>query len=117
MGFSLFINLLVLKFKKTLKTDKSFKKFLMGHECTIVVKTKDGKKGKRFIFKNGGFSSDNVLNEYDAAMVWSDAKTAFKSLKEGENGIKNALQNHKVSIEGKIHSFTWFGAALKFISE
>jgi len=116
MGFSIFLKLLVWKFKRILKTNKGFKKFLMGHECRIVIKTKDGKKGKRFIFENGGLSSDNALNEYDAAMIWSDAKTAFSSLKEGEDGIKKALQNHKVSIDGQVHAFTWFGAALKFVT-
>ncbi len=117
MGFSIILTLLILKFKKAAKTDKNFKKFLMGHECAVVIKTKDGKRGKRFIFKDGSFSSDGVLDEYDTAMVWSDAKAAFKGLKNGEEGIKHALQNHLVSIEGEIHSFTWFGAAIKFVTE
>ena len=117
MGFSIILTLLTLKFKKAAKTDKNFKKFLMGHECTVVIKTKDGKRGKRFVFKDGSFSSDSVLDEYDTAMVWSDAKTAAKGIKNGEEGIKHALQNHLVGIEGEIHSFAWFGAALKFITE
>jgi len=50
MGFSLLVTILALKFKKASKTNKSFKKFLMGHECKVVIKTKDGKRGKRFIF-------------------------------------------------------------------
>jgi hypothetical protein len=50
-------------------------------------------------------------------MVWSDAKAAVKGIKNGEEGIKHALQNHLVSIEGEIHSFTWFGAVLKFVTE
>ena len=116
MGFSLLITILALKFKKASKTNKNFKKFLMGHECKVVIKTKDGKRGKRFIFKDGKFSSDAILNEYDAAMIWSDAKRAFKGLKDGEEGIKHALQNHLVSIDGEVHSFTWFGAAIKFVT-
>jgi len=114
MGFSILLNLLVFKFKKAAKINKNFKKFLMGHECTVVIKTKDGKRGKRFIFKNGLFSADAVLDDYDTAMVWSDAKTAFTGLKNGEEGIKDALRNHFVSIDGKVHDFTWFGAILKF---
>lgn len=116
MGFSLLIVILAFQFKKASKTNKDFKKFLMGHECRVVIKTKDGKKGKRFIFKDGKFSSDNVLNDYDTAMIWSDAKMAFKGLKAGEEGIKHALQNHFVSIDGEVHSFTWFGAAIKFVT-
>jgi len=116
MGFSILLTLLISKFKKAAKTDKSFKKFLMGHECTVVIKTKDGKRGKRFIFKEGNFSSDAVLDNYDAAMIWSDAKTAFNGLKNGEEGIKHALSNHFVCIDGKVHDFTWFGAVLKFVT-
>jgi hypothetical protein len=117
MRFLLLLTLLASKFKKSSRTDADFKKFLMGHECRIVVKTNDNKKGKRFIFKDGKFSSDAILDEYDAAMVWADAKTAFHSMKKGEEGIMDALQNHLVGIEGKIHAFTWFGAAIQFVMQ
>ena len=49
---------------------------------------------------------------------WSgDAKIAFKAMKKGEEGIMDALQNHLVGIEGELHSFTWFGAAMKFVTQ
>lgn len=116
MGFSLLLAILASKFKKAAKLNEGFKKFLMGHECTVVIKTKDGKRGKRFIFKDGRFSTDAVLEDYDTAMIWGDAKTAFSALKKGEEGIKTALQNHLVGIDGQVHSFTWFGAAIKFVT-
>ncbi|MCK5783283.1 MAG: hypothetical protein KAH06_02475 [Desulfobacterales bacterium] len=115
MRLLLLLTILASKFKKSAATNTNFKKFLMGHECRIVVKTKDDKKGKRFIFKDGQFSSDSVLDEYDAALVWSDAKIGFNAMKKGEEGIMDALQNHRVGIEGQIHSFTWFGAAINFV--
>jgi len=117
MLFKLLLSILASKFKKSAKIDSNFKKFLMGHECTIVVKTKDNKSGKRFIFKDGQFSADSELDQYDAAMVWSDARIAFAAMKKGEEGIMDALQNHLVGIEGEIHSFTWFGAAINFVME
>lgn len=117
MRLLLLLTILANKFKKSAKTDQNFKKFLMGHECRVVVKTKDNKKGKRFIFKNGTFSSDAVLDDFDAAMVWVDAKTAFHAMKNGEQGIIKALQDHVVGVEGKIHSFTWFGAAINFVMQ
>ncbi|MBI5603554.1 MAG: hypothetical protein HY879_09360 [Deltaproteobacteria bacterium] len=116
MGFSLILAILASKFKKAARINENFKKFLMGHECTVVIKTRDGKRGKRFIFKDGRFSADAVLNDYDTAMIWGDAKTAFSALKKGEEGIKAALQNHQVGIDGQVHSFTWFGAAIKFVT-
>jgi hypothetical protein len=115
MRFSLLLFILASKFKKAARTNKGFKRFLMGHECAVVIKTGDGARGKRFIFKDGAFSSDAVLDQFDAAMVWADAKTAFYAMKKGEEGIMQALSNHLVGIEGKVHSFTWFGAAINFV--
>jgi len=117
MLFKLLLSILASKFKKSAKTDSNFKKFMMGHECMIVVKTKDNKKGKRFIFKNGQFSADSELDHFDAAMVWADATIGFNAMKKGEEGIMDALQNHLVGIEGQIHAFTWFGAAINFVME
>ena len=117
MRLLLLLTILANKFKKSAKTDQNFKKFLMGHECRVVVKTKDNKKGKRFIYNNGTFSSDAVLDDFDAAMVWVDAKTAFHAMKNGEERIIKALQDHVVGVEGKIHSFTWFGAAINFVMQ
>lgn len=116
MAFSLLLAILASKFKRAAKLNESFKKFLMGHECTVVIKTRDGKRGKRFIFKDGRFSTDAVLDHYDTAMIWGNAKTAFSALRKGEEGIKEALQNHMVGIDGQVHSFTWFGAAIKFVT-
>jgi hypothetical protein len=105
---------LAFKFRRVAKINKNFKTFLMGHECAVVIKTRDGKRGKRFIFKNGLFATDAILDCYDVAMVWSDATTAFKGLKDSEEGIKNALRDHFVYLDGKIQDFSWFGAVLKF---
>jgi hypothetical protein len=116
MAFSLLLAILASKFKRAAKLNESFKKFLMGHECTVVIKTRDGKRGKRFIFKDSRFSTDAVLDHYDTAMIWGNTKTAFSALRKGEEGIKEALQNHLVGIDGQVHSFTWFGAAIKFVT-
>ncbi len=117
MRFVILLKWIAFKFKKAASRNRNFKKFLLGHECRIVIKTNDGKKGRRFIFENGSFSTDMQLNEYDAAMVWNDAKTGFNAMRNGEEGIKGALGNHLAGIEGSMHSFTWFGAALNFVME
>lgn len=117
MRFRILLKLIAYKFKKAASTNKNFEKFLLGHECRIVIKTNDGKNGKRFLFENGSFSTDTILDEYDAAMVWSDAKTGFNAMRKGEKGIKQALENHLVGIEGSLHSFSWFGAILNFVME
>ncbi len=117
MRFLLLLAILSSKFQKASRNDESFRKFLMGHECTIVIKTRDGKKGKRFVFENGKFSTDKNLDRFDAAMVWNDAGTAFVAMKKGETAVTEAIQTHKVAIEGKLHAFTWFGAAINFVTQ
>ncbi len=117
MRFLLLLAILSLKFQKAAAKDDNFRKFLMGHECKIVVKTRDGKKGKRFIFENGTFKTDKNLDQFDAAMVWNDAATAFAAMKKGDPAITEAIQTHKVAIEGKLHAFTWFGAAINFVMQ
>ncbi|WP_457553832.1 hypothetical protein [Desulfobacula sp.] len=117
MRFIILLKFIAFKFKKAASTNKNFKKFLLGHECRIVIKTKDEKKGRRFLFKDGKFSTDTILDEYDAAMVWNDAKRGFNAMRKGEDGIQDALANHLAGIEGSLHSFSWFGAALNFVME
>ncbi len=117
MRFLFLLSILASKFKKAAEKNQGFDKLLMGHECAIVIKTRDGKKGRRFIFRNGGFATDTVLDQFDAAMVWSDAKTAFHAMRKGDRGIRGALQNHLVAIEGALHSFTWFRAAIRFVTD
>ncbi len=114
MRFRILLTLIAYKFKKAASANKNFGKFMLGHECRIVIKTHDGKTGKRFLFENGSFSTDTILDEYDAAMVWSDGKTGFNAMRKGEEGIKQALENHLVGIEGSMHSFSWFAAILNF---
>ena len=115
MRFLLLLTILSSKFKKAAEKNPNFQKFLLGQECSVVIKTIDNAKGRRFIFKGGRFSCDKRLDHYDAAMIWSDAAIAFNAMKRGDEGITEALQNHRVAIDGKLHSFTWFGAAIKFV--
>jgi len=113
MRFLLLLALLASKFKRAARKNQGFEKLLMGHECSIVIKTNDGRKGRRFLFRNGGFATDSDLDQFDAALVWTDAKTAFHAMRRGDQGIRDALQNHLVAIEGKLHSFSWFRAAIR----
>lgn len=115
MRFLLLLSILSSKFEKAVKQNPDFQKFLMGHECSVVIKTRDNAKGRRFVFRDGRFSSDQNLEHYDAAMIWAEPGIAFKAMKQGDEGITEALQNHRVAIDGKLHSFTWFGSAIKFV--
>lgn len=89
----------------------------MGHDCKIVIRTKDGKAGKRFVIRDGRCTVDDRIDDYDAAMIWKDGWTGFIAMLKGDDGIRKAMADHVVSIDGNIHDFTWFGAALKFVME
>ena len=51
MRFLLLLSILSAKFKKAAQQNNNFQKFLMGHECSVVIKTRDNAKGRRFVFK------------------------------------------------------------------
>ena len=73
-------------------------------------------------FKKSSKSDENFKkflmgHKYDAAMVWANAAVGFAAMKKGEEGIMEALKNHRVYIEGQLHSFTWFGAAINYVMQ
>jgi len=101
MKFSLLMNILPLIIKLNIKTKKYVREMLRTHNYRFVMMTKDGKQGKRFIFRNGTFSADNVLTEYDVAYVWKDGNTAFKVLTNSDpTGLFKAEANWDLQIKG-----------------
>jgi len=101
MKFSLLMNLLPLIIKMNVKTKKYVRDMLKNHNYRFVMMTKDGKQGKRFVFREGAFSADNVLTEYDVAYVWKDGDTAFKVLTNPDpTGLFKAEANWDLQIKG-----------------
>lgn len=103
------------KFRQASK-DKDFRKFAAGYDCSVVMKTLDNRSGKRFIFKNGTYASDNVLDEFDSALVWKDNLTALKALLAGnDQAIYEEVQKHNAFFLGPVHIFNWFGSAMNLV--
>ena len=101
MKFSLLMNMLVIIIKLNIKRKKYVRDMLRTHNYRFVMMTRDGKQGKRFIFSNGTFSTDNVLTEYDIAYVWRDGNTAFKVLTNPDpTGLFRAEANWDLEIKG-----------------
>lgn len=101
MRFSLLMGLLPLIIKLNIKTKKYVRDMLSTHNYRFVMMTKDGKQGKRFVFDQGTFSADDVLDEYDVAYVWKDGKTAFKVLTNPDpTGLFKAEANWDLVIKG-----------------
>jgi hypothetical protein len=95
------MKILPLIIKLNIKTKKYVRDMLKNHNYRFVMMTKDGKQGKRFIFREGTFSADNVLTEYDVAYVWKDGNTAFKVLTNPDpTGLFQAEANWDLQIRG-----------------
>jgi len=76
---------------------------------TFVMMTKDGKRGRRFIIRNGQFSSDRALTDYDLAYVWKDGDTAFKVLTTPDPvGMHKAMANWDLEMVGDTSLSLWF---------
>jgi len=93
--------ILPLIIKLNIKTKKYVRDMLTIHNYRFVMMTKDGKRGKRFIFRKGTFEVDNVLTEYDLAYVWKNGNTAFKVLTNPDpTGLFKAEANRDLDILG-----------------
>ncbi len=114
MSLTLLLNAINLIFKFTYFRDPNFKKFIVGHEYKLVIKTRDDRYGKRFIFTADKLTTDNNFTDYDAAMIWESSLAGFIALLQAESGTMAAMKRHKVVIDGKLCAFQWFNAAINY---
>lgn len=113
MLFSLLLAMINFLMGNAVKRNKAVKEMMGIRNLVFVIMTEDGKRGRRFIFKNGKYSSDNVLSNYDMAMVWKDASIAFNTLAfGGATGLQEAMNNWKMKIAGDPTWFNFFGVLL-----
>ena len=88
------------------------------HQVKIMIKTADGKRGRLFIFDegNGADSKSGANHPYDAAIVWSDAKTGFKVMasKSDEEQFKAAAAG-KMKLDGMAFFAQWFNDGVKLV--
>ena len=109
MKFTILMEVITLLIKLTLKTKKHVRDMISHKNHTIVMMTKDGKRGRRFIIRNGTFSSDRVLKDYDLAYVWKDGDTAFKVLTSNDPvGMHKAMANWDLEMKGDTTLSIWF---------
>ena len=117
MKFSLLLFILFQKLKKAAKTNKAYQSFIGAIQLKILMKTADGKRGRLFIFDKGKLSSrSGAGHAADAALVWSDAATAFKVMASGsDEEMFLAAANGKVKVEGMAYFIQWFGDGVKLV--
>jgi hypothetical protein len=109
MLFSLLLSIINIAMTITAKTNKSIKDLIKVRNCAYVMMTRDGKIGRRFIFKDGKYSSDKVLKDYDLAFVFKNADVGFKTLAlGGQTGITEAINNWNLKLIGNIDISNFF---------
>jgi DNA-binding SARP family transcriptional activator len=119
MKFTLLLFILYLKLKRASKKNPEFKEYIKKEKTKVLIKTADGKRGRLFIFDNGEISSlTGDQKQFDVAMVWSDADTAFKIMaSEDLNKSMDALFEGKLVFEGDDKQALWFTGATTFLTE
>lgn len=117
MRLSMLLYLLSLKLKRAAKSNQAFQNYIGLVELKILVKTSDGKQGRLFVFEKGRVSSKGGADHpFDAALVWSDPKTAFKVMVSGsEEATFKAAAEGKVRVEGMAYYIQWFNDGVKLV--
>jgi len=99
--FSMLLSMIAFSMGRAAKNNKAIKEMMAIRNLVFVIMTEDGKIGRRLIFKNGKFSSDKVLTDYNMALVWKDPSTAFKTMAfGGETGLQDAMNNWNLRLAG-----------------
>jgi len=113
MLFSLLLSVVSLAITMMVKTNKSIKEMLTIRDTRYVIMTRDGSRGRRYIFRNGKFFSDTVLTEYDLALVFESADIGFKTLAfGGDTGLQTAMNNYDLKLVGNPNIFNFFGVMI-----
>ena len=113
MLFSLLLSVVNLAISIMVKTNKSVQEMLTIRDSRYVIMTRDGSRGRRYIFRNGKFFSDKVLTEYDLALVFENADIGFKTLAfGGDTGLQTAMNNYDLKLVGNPNIFNFFGVMI-----
>ena len=118
MRFSLLLLVLYQKLKRASKNNDAFKSYISTMRARILIRTTDRKRGRLFVFDRGRLTSLQGGNhpQFDVALVWSDAGTAYKVMASGsdEKSFKAAAQG-KLKVEGMAVFAQWFTDGVKLI--
>ncbi len=113
MLFSMLLAVLGFMMGLAARNNKAVKDLLRVRSATYVIMTKDGTRGRRYMIRNGKFSSDTVLKDYDLALVFENADVGFKTLAlGGDTGLQVAMNNYNLKLVGNPKIFNFFGVLI-----
>ena len=118
MRFSLLLFILYRILKRAAKKNSAYRSHVGNiHLVRVMIKTACGKRGRLFVFDRGTVSSRRGSgHEYDAAIVWSDARTAYKvmSSRSDEESFLAAAEG-KMKVDGMVYFVQWFNDGIKLV--
>jgi hypothetical protein len=119
MRFQLLLFIIYRLLKRASTRNRSMINYIGGiKDLRIMIKTADGKIGRLFVFREGEVSSiSGGGHEYDAAIVWSDPKTAFRTMtaKNSDEAAFLAAAEGRMKVDGMVYFIQWFGDAMKIM--
>ena len=113
MLFSILLSVIGFMIGVSCRTNRSLREMITVRDCAYVITTKDGKVGRRFIFRRGKYSTDTVLTDYDLALIFEDAAIGFKALAlDGVTGMTKAMNNFQLTLAGNQKIYSFLGIAI-----
>lgn len=116
MRFSALLYILSVILKHAMKKKRAFQNYIGSiQNLRIMIKTADSRHGRIFIFNRGRIiSKRGAKHAYDAAIIWSDAATAFKVMSSmSEEATFLAAAQGKMKLDGMAYFAQWFNDAVK----
>ncbi len=115
MRLSLLLLVLAHRLRRATRTRTPFRSHLGNVRLRILVRTRDRRRGRVFVFDRGRFASHRGAHHAsDAALVWSDAATAYRVLaSRREEDFFLAAAQGRVWIEGMAAYVQWFTDGVK----
>lgn len=117
MKFTLLLFILYRKLKSALRSNRAYRSYIGIVRVKILIKTADGRRGRLFVFDRGVLTTKGGGNhQADAALVWSDAATAFRVMASGsdEQSFLAAAEG-KLKVEGMAYYIQWFTDGIKLV--
>ncbi len=117
MKLRLLLFILFQKLKSASRKNAAYMSFLGLMRVRIMIRTADGKHGRLFVFDKGKVTSlTGTEHPYDAALVWSDADTAFRVLSsQSDEQTFLAAAKGKLKIDGMVAYVQWFNDGVKLV--
>jgi len=115
MQFSILLFALSMILKVASLKNAAFKRFIKKAGARVLIKTRDGKYARLFVFDRGKVSSEpGDRPDYDVALIWRDASTGFQVMTDKRKDASfNAAAQGKLRVDGMGVYAQWFEQAVK----